>query len=273
MQLELILSSLLLPLILSFFLSSILRQRDQKGGWKSGVGLLMAYLPSYLWIAGIPSLPPAQTLGWVGFIGIGSLAVIAVINLPKSGPGKRLIVLFSIFSVSIILLSWPILRHSFSLLLAVELAVFLAVWIGLGLLVIQPTGNKDIPLSITGAGFALAAVLGGSLLIGQLTVALAVALGGFALHELISRKKQSINAETALVAVSLLGCTVLLGWQYAEIPSLPLISIFVGSVAGLFMFKRRGRGWRFIALNALVMSIPIFFGLVWLVITSDNSGY
>ncbi len=274
MQLELILSSLLLPLVLSLILASLTGHRGRKGGWKSGLGLLLAYLPSYLWIAGIPSLPPARALGWIGFIGIGSLAVMAVINLPKSGPGKRLIVLVSAFSASIILLSLPILRYGFSLLLAAELAVFLAVWVGLGLLVLQPTGNKSVPLSITGAGFALAAALGGSLLIGQLTGALAAALGGFALHELISRKERlTLNAEASLVSVSLLGCIVLVGWQYAEIPSLPLISIFVGSVAGLFMFKRHGRGWRFISLNVLAMSIPMFFGLVWMVMTSDSSGY
>ncbi len=273
MQLKLILSSLL-PLVLALILASFTRQTGQKDGWKSGLGLLLAYIPSYLWIAGIPSLPPAQAVGWVGFIGISSFAVISVINIHKAGPGKKLIVLFSAFSVSIILLSWPILRYSFNTLLAVELAIFLIIWVGTGLLVLQPTGNKSIPLSMTGAGFALVAALGGSMLIGQLTGALAAALGGFALHELISQKERlTLNAEASFLSVSLLGSIVLVGWQYAEIPYLPLISIIVGSVIGLFLFKRNGKGWRFIALNTLAMSVPILFGLAWLVMTSDNSGY
>ncbi len=276
MQLKLILSSLL-PLVLALILASLPRQIGQKYGWKSGLGLLLAYIPSYLWIAGIPSLPPAQAVGWIGFIGIGSFAVIAVINIQKAGPGKKLIVLFSAFSVSILLLSWPILHYSFSTLLAAELTLFLIIWVGTGLLVLHPTGNKSIPLSMTSAGFALVAALGGSMLIGQLTGALAAALGGFALHELISQISQkerlTLNAEASFLSVSLLGSIVLVGWQYAEIPYLPLISITVGSVIGLFMFQRNGKGWRFIALNTLAMSVPILFGLAWLVMTSDNSGY
>ena len=258
MQLELALSTLVIPLALSFAvqrLSLVLKSIIT-------TGVFIAWLISFFWIVGVPSLPPKEAIEWSIYIG----AVFIIISLfLKSGFGQ--IILHALLSiVGAILIAWPVISHTPELQLFVELLFFLLIAgiISYRLLHISPA-SPALSIGISNAGLAIVAGLGGSLLIGQLSGALAASLGAFALLELYKKLEATqIRRNTTLLTSLLSLLMIIVARIYAELPLVSVVLLALSLTLGLSC------RWKYASSLSLILTL---FSIVWLLSTADKSSY
>ena len=258
MQIELALSTLVLPLALSFLVQKLSASNKQV----MTIGVFITWLISYLWIAGIPSIPPKEAIEWSIYLStffiIGSLIL-------KTESSKAL--LFGALSLlGIILIALPVIRHAPELQLFFELSFFALVVIFITYRMRNSSqASPALSLGISNGGLAIVAGLGGSLLIGQLAGALASALGAFAIYELINKLEQKQMIKSTRLLATLLSLLMLVVARiYAELPLVSVALLALSLILGLSI------KWRFASALSL---IAVIGSIANLLLTADQSSY
>jgi len=255
---QLIVPSLLLPLLLSAVLFGLSR-RYPSLLW----GLVLIWLPSYFWLVGWPKLIPEEANDWLWLLVIFSMGLtIAFMKL------KRISALMQtgLLGLVLIVLAWPVLRYQLALGIVEELtaALFAGVIIFSGT-VANRAATPALTLSISSGGLALVTALGGSLLIGQLAGALASVVIVFAVFELYRcLTAQSIPLIALTPVIQLYLALLVIARVYAEIPFLSAVLLLAAPMFGLLL---RGR------FTIIGTSVSVAAALAWLLFTADSSSY
>lgn len=259
---QIFLPGLAVPLGLSLALAVAARRFHWQGTW----GFALIWLLSYIWIRGVPGLPPREAVDWLWLIGLATLAAAAI----PLAPHGRWLILSGLLAACLGVIAWPVLRHDAPLLLFTEIAVVTAAG---AMAIHRLTSGRDtsasaMPMAIVSGGYAVVAAFGGSLVVGLLSGALASTLGGFALYELRPRASGgALPARAALLATVWLLCLIFVGRVYGDFPSGPLALLLAALVLSLSLPARRP--W----LAMLFAGLPTATAIAWLVLTQDPSGY
>lgn len=256
--LQLILPSLVLPLMLSAIWLAISRR------YRTLLRVMpLIWLPSCFWLAGWPKLLPQEAIDWLWLLVILSMGV-------QIGLSQRLrlavLVQAGLLGLTLIILTWPVLKYQPSIGLAMELV---AVLLAGSVLFFSARANRattpSLALALSSGGLALVTALGGSVLVGQLAGALASVLGAFALYELYKRftaKAVSNLQLTPMIQVYL--ALLLIARVYADIPLGSAVLLLMAPLVGLLS------GARYAAIGSVVSVIA---ALTWLLLTADASSY
>jgi len=253
MQIQLLLQSLILPLLLSLV---VYRTTSQKPRWQA-TGGFFAWLLAYFWILNLPNLPPAEAIDWLWLAGI---SFIAIQFLPsRHQPVSQLL----LFLLSLLLISWPLLQYALSPVLIIELLLILLTAAML-LMSKQSSPAPALIISMSATALAISTALVGSLLIAQLLTALAAAIGVFSLLELkqqwtqprsVSRLKTSNIMPQALLYLLLLA----IARFYADLP-VGVALLFLFAALSLRLNKRIAIGLCLLSISAATTWIFVLQG-------------
>ncbi|NOZ36681.1 MAG: hypothetical protein GXP11_01175, partial [Gammaproteobacteria bacterium] len=148
MQIQLLLQTIILPLLLSFAVYKIARQDTR---WLT-TGLFFAWLPACFWILQLPSWPPSEAVDWLWLAGLTFLAIQLIsdngikTHYIKAGQ-------LASFSLALLLISLPLLQYAFTTELIIELLLILLV---AGILIIMPSSSPAPAFIISMNATALA---------------------------------------------------------------------------------------------------------------------
>ncbi len=259
MIVQLILPSLLLPLALSA--GMLVWSRSDPDMLLT---LPLIWLPSSFWLLGLPDpFPPQEASQWLWVL----VLISTTINLCLAG--RALSARYfqaGLVVLAILIISWPVLHSGPGWEFYIEL-IALAVLAGTLLLSMANTAESPAPaliLSICAGGLALVASLGGSVLVGQLSAAMASALGAFALYEMVTRLTRSKLASTRMSPwLVLYFALLLIARVYAEIPLFSAAMLLVAPTALVTRHRYSVAG--------VLVATGLSFG--WLLMTSDSSSY
>jgi hypothetical protein len=234
--------------------------------WQGAWGVALIWFISYFWLRGLPNLPPREAADWLWLIGLATLAAAVIPDVSR----WRWLWLSGLLAMYLAVIAWPVMRHDGSVMLFVEFVVVVVA----GAASIQrlidghATAFDALTMAIVSAGYAVVAALGGSLLVGLLSGALAAALGGYALYELMPRRKTTLlPVRAALLASIWLLCLMFIGRVYAGLPLGPLALLLAALVLNRVL-PVRGLGQA-----VMIAGIPTVSALAWLVLTQDSSSY
>jgi len=256
--LQMILPSAVLPLFLSAVLWW-LNRRIAISLW----GLPLIWLPSYVWLAGWPSIIPGQASDWLWLLAVISALIITLI---RSRYAMIAVLQSMLLALVLLAVAWPVLQYQFDMMLLVELISVIAA--GFILYRASSTGLAASPamsMAISSGGMALVIALGGSLLIGQLAGALASVLAAFALYEVINKFQKPATSLLNLIPVMQLYFVILvIARIFAEIPLGPTALLLVAPLAGLLPATRYASAFS---------AACVIASLSWLLLTAESSGY
>jgi len=255
---QMILPAAVLPAILSL-LALWLNQQKAIAPWI----IALIWLPSCVWLVGMPALIPEEASHWLVPLVIFSVLIAVLL---KSQVKQQVLLQIILLLLILVAVVWPVLSYQFSWMLVAELlAVILA---ASALYLLSATNQKALPaltMMISSGGMGLVVALGGSLLIGQLAGALASVLFAFVLFELVSRLNKSAVTVIELVPVMQLYFVILvIARVFAEIEMVPSLMLLLAPLASVVINKR----YAFVA-SALCIGIAV----LWLLMTTDSSGY
>jgi len=259
---QILLPGLVAPLALSLVLATLTLRLHWQGAW----GVALIWLISYFWLRGLPSLPPREAADWLWLIGLATLAAAVIPYVSR----WRWLWLSGLLAVYLAVIAWPVMRHDGSVMLFVEFVVVVAAGAASIQRLIdgQATAFDALTMAIVSAGYAVVAALGGSLLVGLLSGALAAALGGYALYELMPRRKATLlPVRAALLASIWLLCLMFIGCVYAGLP-LGTLALLLAALVLNRVLPVRGLGQA-----VMIAGIPTVSALAWLVLTQDSSSY
>lgn len=256
--LELILPSLVLPLMLSALWLAISR-RYHALLWVVPV----IWIPSCFWLVGWPKLLPQEANDWLWLLAILSMGLqIGLSQRPRSAAMMQT----GLLGLALIVMTWPVLRHQSGIGITMELVALL---LGGSALFTGAKANHaatpSLALAFSSGGLALVTALGGSVLVGQLAGALASVLGAFALYELFKRfSTQGLSLSQLTPIIQIYLALLLVARVYAEIPLGSAALLLTAPLIGLLP------SGRFTALGSAASGAA---ALVYLLITSDSSSY
>lgn len=234
----------------------------------SAVAIGAAFLAVYPLIYGQFVLPPVQALDWVPLFLLGALIVFAVDDAVGFAPRVRLATQALCALLAGGLLLWPILGYAGSMRAALTLIGVAALWFG-GWTYLDRANPGTVPSGVTllivAAGTAAISVMTGSVLVGQLSGALAAALGGWLLWNWPRPRWPLGHAGTAMVTLTL-GSLLLIGRFYSDTP-LSITLMLLAAVAaqwpvGLAQRSREGlRAPAAAVLTGLIALVPIVLAI------------
>jgi hypothetical protein len=254
--LSMILPGVLLPLILST-LCCWLILRYPEIQWS----VALIWLPSYVWLSGVPTMPPSEAIDWLWLLAITSVLLSFKF---KSRLFILVILQTMLLALMLIIVAWPVLQYQLSMMLLFELCVVF-VTAGIIYYVMDKSSTPVLSMTISSGGLGLAVALGGSLLIGQLAGALAATLGVFAIHELVNKcHRPTINSPSLMPVIQLYLVILVIARIFADI-SLGVASLLLAApLLGLIPTTRYA-----VAFSAAA----VITAISWLVLTADFSGY
>jgi len=246
---------LVIPMLLSFG-AFRLGQRHPATLWS----LSAIWLPSYVWLNGWPQLPSPEANDWLWLVALASTLAAALLRQRKYGVAPQI----ALLAAALLAMVWP-LRHLVDAAMAVELLAALTAG---SLLFCMPAVRTTVPaltLAVSASGLGLVASLGGSLLIGQLAIALAAVLSAFALAELMSRGRwRGMDAVFLMPLLQLYFLLLMIARVYADLAIGPAALLLIAPLAGLLMPHRYG---------VLGSAVSASAALAWLLVTADSSSY
>ncbi len=213
MQIQLLLQTIILPLLLSFVVYKTTRQNT---AWLTA-GLFFAWLSACFWILQLPAWPPAEAVDWLWLAGLAFVTIQLIpddVNAHYVKAGQ-----LGAFILALLLISLPLLQYALTAELIVELLLIL---LAAGILVITPPSSPApaFVISMSATALAICAALSGTLLVAQLSGALAAAVGMFAIAELTKRLASSHLQTSALLPLALLYLLLLtIVRLYADLPT------------------------------------------------------
>ncbi len=253
--LQLMMPAVVLPVLLSFG-AHRLGQRHRNALWT----LPAIWLPSYVWLNGWPQLPSREANDWLWLVALVSTLTASLLRQRKYVMAAQIVLLVTALSAMV----WP-LRHLIDATMAAELLATLTAG---SLSFYRPAVRTTVPalgLAVSASGLGLVASLGGSLLIGQLAVALAAVLSAFALSELSSRGGgRGMDAVFLMPLLQLYFLLLMIARIYADLAVGPAFLLLSAPLVGLLTPHRYG------ALGSAASASAAF---AWLLITADSSSY
>lgn len=244
--------TVLLPFVLSFavgmggrWLLGRLGLRPERRSVAGALALAGAFLFALRTLNGAFVWPPAQALDWLPMLLAAGLALFAVDDY-HDFPARLRVGLQGLFAlVAAGLLLLPLLEQDAGALAALPLigGVWLAVWFHVDGRTPRALGPATA-LFVVAVGNAAVAVLTGSVLLGQLSGALAAALGACLLAGLIRREPLLGHAGVATGVIAL-GILLLAERYYAELP-LSVLALLLSAFAlsAVFSIRHRRGPWR-----------------------------
>ncbi len=233
MQMQLLLQTIILPLLLSF---AVYKTARQNLIWLT-TGLFFAWLPAYLWILQLPAWPPSEAVDWLWLAGLVFVTIQLIpeniIKIPYLKAGQ-----LGAFILVLLLISLPLLQYALSAELVAELLLVLLI---AGILIILPSSSPApaFIISMNATALTVCTALSGTLLVAQLAGALAAAPGIFALAELTKRLASSRLQASALLPLALLYLLLLtIARLYADLPTGPALLLLLAPLS--LRLKNRG---------------------------------
>lgn len=254
--LSILIPTLLLPGLLSIALYWPSR-RYPAAAW----GIALIWLPSLIWLTGWPVLYPAEANNWLWLLAPLSILIgIRYQSRPAThGLGQSLLLIVILFAIT-----WPVLADTLQTQLLLEL---LTVLISSRLLVraiAQPhTASPALATAISAAGAGISIALAGSLLIGQLVIALATVLSAFVIAELL-RQPLSVPLAKLIPLQQLYLSLLVIARVYAELPLGPS-ALLLGAILGGTLIRHR--------LAPVFSLLCVSSALLWLQLATDSTAY
>jgi hypothetical protein len=232
--------------------------------WVDAVAIGIGYTSGHVVTAGWPTFAPAEATQWLPYFAISFLFVGVLDTLLRPAAWVR-VTLWVLCCVGILrLLLGAKFQYGWSLTQGCLWIACLAV----GMLVVagcldaaaQRDASVALPLSlaIVAGGTGAALMLSGSMLLGQLAIVLATALGaisaaGFALP---TAAKGSGSVPTV---VALLSSLWLSGYFFAELPPASALLLAVATVSApmLVRFSEGAKSWKGLLLRTAVVIVPV----------------
>jgi hypothetical protein len=248
----------------------------------SGVAVGAGFLAAYAAIYGGFAFPPLQVLDWIPLLLLGALIVFAVDDARNFAPGLRLSLQFVfVLSMSSLLL-WPILGQIDFMGATFTVVGVAVLWFGLWTYAdhsAQQNVLSGVTIIAAAAGVAVVSTIMGSILLGQLGVALAAALSGWLLWHWLRIQCPMGHAGTAVAMVAL-GCLLLVGHFYSELSmsSSLLLLAALGANLPVSLLQRSQPGLstqRAALLTGLAALVPVAIAIAITVLfdMSEDSGY
>ncbi len=262
--LQIILPSVILPLVLSVIVWWLI-QRSPLIQWY----LPLIWLPSYVWISGIPLFPPSEAKDWLWVF----LSLSILVNLLFKSRLTILIKLQTLLlALMLVVIAWPVVRYQFNIMLLVEIIVVLInsyttlYFIGkTSAATLTSLPSLLLSITISSAGLGLVVSLAGSLLIGQLAGALAASLGVFTVIEFAYRSRQQVIRSTSVIPIIQLYFAILvIARIYVELPLGIALFLLLAPLVGLIPKLRY---------SYIYSAIAVICASSWLMLTTDSSSY
>jgi len=224
-------------------------------------GSVLIWLIAYAWIIQWPDLPPAEAVDWLWLLLTGSMTARYIAHRKM-----RRFYRTAVFLTAIIAIAWPVLYYQPSIALVSELIIVtLAGFVLFGRIEQMQAVTPAFTLAIQATGLAIASALSGSLLVGQLSAALAAVIGGYAILEILYRLHKTLfSSQQILVFLPLYLSLLTIARLYAELPPATTILLLAGPIFYVLMPWRHN--W---AISLILNACAI--GLVLL--TTDGAAY
>jgi len=263
--LQIILPSVIMPVALSVMVWRLIHHYPTMQ-WS----LPVIWLPSYIWINGIPPSAFGEAKDWLWLL-LGLSILLNVFFKP------RFVILMLLQTLLLILLliiiAWPVLQYQFSKMLIIEIstvstaAAVIFYFIGK---INTPTSRSlrspILSLAISSGGLALVVTLTGSLLIGQLAGVIASIL--FSMFILIALTAKSsnlaINSNNLIPIIQLYFTILVIARIYVELPLGITFLLLLAPLLGLIPKLRY---------SYVYSAIAVALAISWLMLMADSSSY
>ncbi len=227
---QLLLPALILPALFSFSLLGLGRRHPAVHKV-----LILAWLPSYLWINGVPEFLSRDATHWLWLVALlAAAAAFLQRRAPRSAAQTALLL------AGLLTVVWP-LAHLLTAGFALGLGATLLIGASLHYFADHRSSLPVTTTAVSLAGLGLVSAFGGSLLVGQLAIALAVLLSGFSLVEIFRlplRDRFPLELLGPLFTLYLV--LLLIGQVYADLPLGPVALLLIAPAAGVVPRWRYG---------------------------------
>lgn len=225
------------------------------------IGSALIWLAAYAWIIQWPAFPPGEAVDWLWLLLVASVAAVYSTHCRA-----RWLFRTAAFLTAILAIAWPVLHYQPSVALAGELVIMIvtgSILFSRAEYITPPA--PALTLAIQATGLAIASALSGSLLVGQLSAALAAVTGTYAIPEILDRlHKTPFDIQQRLAFLPLYLGLLTIARLYAELPPATTALLLASAVFSALAPWRHG--W--------VISLLLNAGAIGLVIlNSDNSAY
>ncbi len=252
-------------IVLPFGLSGLLLWPGSHKDMNRVIGNALIWLAAYAWIIQWPAFPPREAVDWLWLLLVASV-VAGYITHRRA----RWLFRTTIFLTAIVAIAWPVLHYQPSVALAGELVIMVVTGSVLFCRAEHISPSAPVPalalaLAIQATGLAIASALSGSLLVGQLSAALAAVTGACAILEILGRPhKTPFRIQQRLAFLPLYLGLLTIARLYAELPPATTALLFASAVFSVFTPWRHG--WAIsLLLNAGAIGLMI--------LNSDNTAY
>jgi len=248
-------------IVLPFGLSGLLLGSALHKDVHRTIGNVLIWLAAYAWMIRWPEFPPGEAVD-----GLWLLLVTSVAAGYAAQRRTRWLLQTAVLLSAIIAIAWPVLHYQSSVALISELVIIIVTG---GVLFSRaehiPPVAPALTLAIQATGLAIASALSGSLLVGQLSAALAALAGVYAIPEILGRlHKTPFSLRQRLTFLPLYLALLAIARLYAELP--PITTGLLLASAVLSTLTPWRHGW---AISLLLNVCAI--GLM--ILNSDNGAY
>lgn len=263
--LQILLPSVIMPVVLSVMAWKLIHHFPTMQ-WS----LPLIWLPSYIWINGIPSSFFGEAKDWLWLL-LGLSILLNVFFKP------RLVILILLQTLLLILLliiiAWPVLQYQFSTMLVIEIstvsiaAAVIFYFIGkINTHTPRSLLSPILSLAISSGGLGLIITLAGSLLIGQLAGVMAsILFSMFILMGLTFKSSNlAINFNNFVPIIQLYYAILVIARIYVDLPVGITILLLLAPLLGLIPKLRY---------SYIYSAIAVAFAISWLMLIADSSSY
>ncbi len=251
---QILLPTLILPALLSFSLLGLGRRNPTVH--KS---LILAWLPSYLWINGVPEFLSRDATHWLWLVALLAAAAAFLQRRPPRSAAQTAVLLTGLLTVA-----WP-LAHLITAVFLLGLGATLLIGASLHYFSDHRPALPITTIAVSLAGLGLLSSFGGSLLVGQLAIALAMVLSAFSLAEIFRLQVRTQFPSELLGPFCTLYLLLLaIGRVYADLPTGPVALLLIAPTAGLVA------RWRY---SVLVSATLVIAALVWSLVSDASATY
>ena len=248
--------------------------------WADAVALGMGYAGGNVVTAGWPAFPPAEATQWLPYFALAAMFLGVIDALLRPAGSLRMLIWMLCCMGFLRLLLSAKFQYGWSLAQGVLWIVGLAAGMLMLAISLDAAVRRDrsisspLILTIVASGTGAALMLSGSMLLGQLAMILAAALGAIlAAAFLLPRAVEGRGVVP--VAVALLASLWLSGYFYSELPLASALLLAAASLPALFMISLSERlsSWRAVVMRAGIVIIPVAISVLLAFLASPSFDY
>lgn len=241
-------------------------------GWTDSVALAIGYAGGHVVTAGWPAFPPSEATQWLPYFALAAM-LLGVLDAFIRPPGSLRALIWILFCASLLgLLLKPKFQYGWSFLEGVLWIVGLATGMLLLAASLDASVRRDLSISsplvlaIVACGTGVALMLSGSMLLAQLAMALAAALGAILVVAFFFPKAAESRGLVPVV-VALLSSLWLSGCFYADLPFASALLLAGASFPALLLISLSEKvpSWKDLLLRAslpaILVAIAVFLAL------------